>query len=286
MAYWSGFQPKPPTGPTLAQWVRLTEDLQNADGTSVRWWEGPNCGLELHPSNCVGPAVVDFQCNCDFVCDCGTPAADIEASGIGPHTRFEPFWVDRCMQECELRDTDEAVRQRLNAEFDTQVWHGLARRLWQNLTTATNSEGDLVAQALGNETMSIEQGLGVLAHARADVGGGVLLAPGYLEGGLLKHTTRDSVGRLNIGGRPLIIDPSFNEEGPTGTVPASGPLEGWMFHIDQLPLVAARPPVDSKVTAETSGHAAGCCSLYRRRRQAVTAFNPCRVYAVKVGIQC
>ncbi len=287
MALWTGFEPQTPTGSTLSQWIRLTPDFFDADGNIVEWWTGPNCGLTSMPINCNGSAVHEFSCSCSPACEDCDACPDVPPLPDFPcESTFDPFWIEHCYDVCELVEAERPVRPRIESEMSrVGLWHGIARGLWKALGSQVDECEELVATALGDDTATcVEQALGILSHARADVGSGILLAPGYLAGAFKGVATRNSSGQLTAANIPLIIDASFDGSGPTGTT-YDAPTSGWVYHIDQLPVAAVRPPVFSRIDG-TNGCTSGCCVLDRMRQQAIVAFNTCRVYAIKVETCC
>lgn len=288
MAHWSGFTPTPPSGPSLRQWVGLTDSFTFPDDSEElmesRWWEaGPACGLTFEPINCHGARCEDFKCDVcvtpgvEEECDCNPDDCGDECAEDYPEAvAFYPFWVKKSYETCELRN-QARVRQRLESEMDQNTWAAIASKLWVELGR--------FAESVGDSPVCAPEAVGVLSQARSDVGGGIFLAPGYalsrLESDGQAKVGPD--GRYRIGGRPLIVDDSFGTSGPGGTAAPAG--AAYVYHIDQLPIVSARPPIYSNPKPKP-GCGPACCELHEIKRQAITAFNTCRSYAALIQVAC
>jgi hypothetical protein len=291
MAHWDGFQPTPPSGPSLRQWVGLTEGFTFSDdqGNTMesRWWEaGPSCGLSFEPINCTGARCEDFRCKICAdppaegeepagPCDCNPEdCGDACAEDIPEAVHFYPFWIKKSYEVCELRDQNR-VASRLASEIEQNAWTAVASKLWFSLSEH--------AESLGPTPVCGVEAVGKLLTARAEVGSGIMLTSAYA----FARLTADGLGRVGPDGRqyingiPTIVDAGFGFGGPPGAAPAGS---AWIYHIDQLPIVAMREPIPVRVKNKPG--CVTCCELHEYKRQAIVAFNTCRSYAALIQVAC
>lgn len=298
MAYWTGFDREPQNGPSLVQWVTETPEVTYLDdvGNEVvsRWWEsGPTPGLTFRPTNCTPARCEPFQADpCLPGCaDCGTvdPLTDCNddcAETLPDDVTFLPFWIKKSYEVCELPHRQREIRSRLEAEHEGGRWSAIASKYYEEIGTRSES--------VSTAPVCAPEALGVLSAARSSVGGGVYVAPGYalprLQEEGLAWPENGLAGisgspRFRIGGRPLIIDDSFNRAapGPGGTVAPDG--SAWVYHLDGFPLVSTRPR-EYLQPKHRPGCALECCKLHEVRQRAIVAFNPCQSYGALVQVSC